>query len=62
LTARLADVEVAPGKVVHAWTYDGGLPGPLIKTTVGDRLIVHFKNELTAVAHCQRRQEPVLLS
>ena len=46
LTAKLADVEVAPGKLVHAWTYDGGLPGPLIKARVGDRLIVHFKNEL----------------
>lgn len=46
LTAKLADVEVAPGKLVHAWTYDGGLPGPLIKTRVGDRVIVHFKNEL----------------
>lgn len=46
LVARLADVEVAPGKRVHAWTYNGGLPGPLIKTRVGDRLIVHFKNEL----------------
>ena len=46
LVARLADVEVAPGKTVHAWTYNGGLPGPLIKTRVGDRLIVHFKNEL----------------
>jgi len=46
LTARLAEVEVAPGKRVHAWTYNGGLPGPLIKTRVGDRLIVHFSNEL----------------
>ena len=46
LTARLADVEVAPGKVVHAWTYDGAIPGPLIKTHVGDRLIVHFTNDL----------------
>ena len=46
LTARLAEVEVAPGKRVQAWTYDGGLPGPLIKTRVGDRLVVHFKNEL----------------
>ena len=45
LTARLADVTV-DGKTVHAWTYDGGIPGPLIKTKVGDRLIVHFKNEL----------------
>ena len=46
LTARLADVEIAPGKRVHAWTYNGGIPGPLIKTRIGDRLIVHFKNEL----------------
>jgi FtsP/CotA-like multicopper oxidase with cupredoxin domain len=45
LTAKLADVQI-DGKVVHAWTYDGGLPGPLIKTKVGDRLIVHFRNEL----------------
>ena len=45
LTAKRADVEIS-GKVVHAWTYNGGLPGPLIKTHVGDRLIVHFRNEL----------------
>ena len=48
LTAKVADVEVAPGKKVTAWTYDGGLPGPLIRTKVGNRLIVHFKNELDA--------------
>ena len=46
LTARQADVEVAPGKRVNAWTYDGGLPGPLIRARVGDRLIVHFTNQL----------------
>jgi FtsP/CotA-like multicopper oxidase with cupredoxin domain len=46
LVAQLADVEVAPGKRVHAWTYNGGLPGPLIRARVGDRLIVHFRNEL----------------
>ena len=46
LTAKVAAVEVAPGKRVNAWTYNGGLPGPLIKARVGDRLIVHFKNEL----------------
>src|SRR5688500_20370033 len=45
LAARLAEVEVTPGKRVRAWTYNGGLPGPLIKTRVGDRLIVRFKNE-----------------
>ena len=46
LTAQLAEVEIAPGKRVQAWTYDGGLPGPLVKTHVGDRVIVHFKNQL----------------
>ena len=45
LTAQLADVQI-DGKTVHAWTYNGGIPGPLIKTRVGDRLIVHFRNEL----------------
>ena len=46
LTARVASVEVAPGKRVNAWTYDGQLPGPLVRTHVGDRVIVHFTNTL----------------
>ena len=46
LTAKIASVEVAPGTRVNAWTYNGGLPGPLVRARVGDRLIVHFKNEL----------------
>ena len=45
MTAKLADVQIG-GKTVHAWTYNGSIPGLLIKTHVGDRLIVHFKNEL----------------
>jgi FtsP/CotA-like multicopper oxidase with cupredoxin domain len=31
---------------VRAWTYDGGIPGPLIRARVGDRVIVHFTNDL----------------
>jgi FtsP/CotA-like multicopper oxidase with cupredoxin domain len=46
LEARIADVETSPGQHVPAWTYNGGLPGPLIKVHVGDRLIVHFTNSL----------------
>ena len=46
ITARIAEVEIAPGKRVKAWTYDGSVPGPLIRTNVGDRLIVHFTNQL----------------
>ena len=46
LDARIAPVEVAPGVRADAWTYDGGIPGPLIRARVGDRLIVHFTNHL----------------
>ena len=46
LTARIADVAVDQQHTVHAWTYDGGIPGPLIRAHVGDRLIVHFTNQL----------------
>jgi FtsP/CotA-like multicopper oxidase with cupredoxin domain len=46
LEARLAQVEIAPGQRVEAWTYNGTLPGPLIRVRVGDRLIVHFTNKL----------------
>jgi FtsP/CotA-like multicopper oxidase with cupredoxin domain len=46
VTARVADVEVAPGSRVKAWTYDGLMPGPFIRARVGDRLIVHFTNNL----------------
>ena len=46
LTAEVARVEVSPGRRVEAWTYNGTLPGPLIRLTVGDRLIVHFTNRL----------------
>ena len=46
LEARLAEVEFLPGKKTPAWTYNGTVPGPLMRASVGDRLIVHFKNSL----------------
>jgi len=46
LDARIAPVEIAPGIKTDAWTYNGGIPGPLIRVHKGDRLIVHFKNLL----------------
>jgi FtsP/CotA-like multicopper oxidase with cupredoxin domain len=46
LDARVAAVEIAPGVTVQAWTYDGGIPGPLIRVRVGDRLVVRFTNHL----------------
>lgn len=46
LIAEVASVEISPGQRVAAWTYNGTIPGPLIRLTVGDRLIVHFTNKL----------------
>ena len=46
LEAVVARVEIAPGEFVEAWTYNGTLPGPLIRVGVGQRLIVHFTNAL----------------
>ena len=46
MDARVAMVEIAPGLTVEAWTYNGTIPGPLIRVRVGDRLIVHYTNNL----------------
>src|SRR5688500_11326564 len=46
LEARVSNVELIPGTTTTAWTYDGAIPGPLLRAKVGDRLIVHFKNSL----------------
>jgi FtsP/CotA-like multicopper oxidase with cupredoxin domain len=46
LEAKVARLEVKPGVTSEVWTYDGELPGPLLRAKVGDRLIVHFKNSL----------------
>ncbi len=46
LEARIAELEILPGTRTPAWTYNGALPGPLIRARVGDRLVVHFKNSL----------------
>jgi FtsP/CotA-like multicopper oxidase with cupredoxin domain len=47
LEARPAVVPIGSHNV-EVWTYNGGLPGPLIRGRVGDRLIVHFRNSLPA--------------
>ena len=46
LTARVTEIEIVPGTKTPLWTYDGRLPGPLIRAKRGDRLLVHFTNEL----------------
>ncbi len=46
LEAKPVELEILPGKKTTVWTYNGQLPGPLLRAQVGDRVIVHFKNSL----------------
>ncbi len=46
LVAKEADWEIAPGVVVPAITYNGQVPGPLIRVMEGDTIRVIIKNEL----------------
>jgi FtsP/CotA-like multicopper oxidase with cupredoxin domain len=48
IEARVAPVQLSSGLRVEAWTYNGGIPGPVIRLRVGDRLVVHFTNRLPA--------------
>jgi FtsP/CotA-like multicopper oxidase with cupredoxin domain len=44
LVARDVALEVAPGIMFPAWTYNGSVPGPTLRATEGDRMRVHFSN------------------
>ncbi|MEP2774760.1 MAG: multicopper oxidase family protein [Luteolibacter sp.] len=46
IEARPAKIEIAPGRIVEAWTYDGKLPGSEIRVKEGERLRVTLKNNL----------------
>ena len=61
LEARISSLEIAPGVRTDAWTYNGGLPGPLIRARRGDRLIVHFSNSLpqATTVHWHGVQVPI---
>ncbi len=44
LVARDVELEIAPGVFFPAWTYNGTVPGPVIRATEGDLLRVEFLN------------------
>lgn len=41
------DMTVAKGFVVHAWTFGGTVPGPVIRVHLGDTVRVHLTNQGT---------------
>src|SRR5215208_3409785 len=46
LETREIHWEIAPGRVVRGFAYNGQVPGPTIEAEVGDTLVVELKNEL----------------
>jgi FtsP/CotA-like multicopper oxidase with cupredoxin domain len=46
VTASIVDWEVAPGRIVKAWTYNGVVPAPEIHVEVGDKVRLVLHNEL----------------
>lgn len=47
LRAMLGEAEYLPGQRAQVWTYNGTVPGPTIEASIGDRVIVHFTNDLS---------------
>jgi nitrite reductase (NO-forming) len=47
LVAEEVELEIAPGERVKAWTFNGTIPGPVIRATEGDRVVLHFINNST---------------
>lgn len=50
LVAQEVELEVSPGERVKAWTFNGTMPGPVLRVTEGDDVTVHFINK-TPMAH-----------
>jgi len=46
LNAAPARQSLKPGTETDVFAYNGRVPGPLLEVTEGDRVIVHFRNEL----------------
>lgn len=44
ITAEDKEIEIAPGIMFLAWTYNGRVPGPSLRATEGERLRIVFKN------------------
>ncbi len=45
LIAQDADLEIAPGKVVKTWTFNGTMPGPTLRFTEGENVSIKFINK-----------------
>jgi bilirubin oxidase len=47
LTATSARLSLVPGVETDVFAYNGTVPGPTLEVREGDRVIIHFRNDLT---------------
>ena len=54
ITAAPARLALLPGAVTNAYAYNGSVPGPTLEVREGDRVIIHFQNDLpeSSSIHC----------
>ena len=46
IVAAPARLTVVPGHVTDVYAYNGSIPGPTLEAREGDRVIIHFRNDL----------------
>jgi len=46
LTAAPTQVSLLPGRMTAVYAYNGRVPGPTLEAREGDRVVIHFKNDL----------------
>lgn len=51
MTTQITDIEIEPGYMYKAWTFNGEAPGPLIVIEEGDTLHVELDNMDPAIPH-----------
>lgn len=51
LTVKEVVAEMAPGVYFNYWTFDGQVPGPLLRARVGDTVNLTLTNEVTSLHH-----------
>ena len=51
LTAKEVVAEMAPGVYFNYWTFDGQVPGPMLRVRVGDTVRLTLKNDESSLHH-----------
>lgn len=49
LTAKEVIAEIAPGVLMNYWTFDGTVPGPMLRVREGDTVVLTLRNDPTSL-------------